>query len=91
MQKFVVALNSVGSQIIALLLIAFGGGFILLFKHSGVDIRPGEDIIVAGIAILTAQATASKTHTTDGQPSSTNQVTETPSVPPFPSPTTQQK
>lgn len=64
----IAALNTLGSQPLALLLILIGGGFILAFKHFGVDIKPAEDIIVAGITLLTAQAIGSRTADHPTQP-----------------------
>lgn len=65
MAKLIAALNSLGPQPLALILILIGGISIVVFHFAKVDIKPGGDIIVAGITILTAQAVGQRVSTGD--------------------------
>ena len=81
MTRFIAALNTISSPILALLVIMLGCGFALLSKRSGIDLNLASGIIGAGIGLLTGQVlTASKSQSGGGHPDSSEQSTGAPAA-----------
>ncbi len=51
--KFIAALNSINSQVWAFLVILSGGGFIIAFHHSGIDVGIAAGVMGAGVQMFT--------------------------------------
>lgn len=85
LQRLVVALNSVGSQPTALVVLWTGCLMYFGSKHFGLDVSVPAGIVGAAINMLTGH-TSIKTETTqpaDGSPSTVIQSTESPAPSPF--------
>jgi hypothetical protein len=90
MQKFVVAINSVGSQAWGIFCLVWGSIVILAFHRDGIDVAIGGGIIGVGANMLTASTSHTQTQTASDRPAVTVQSTESPvaQMATFPSPST---
>ena len=76
--NFIAALNMISSPILAVIVILIGCAFAVLSKVYGLDGNTAAGIVGAGIGLLTGQVISStRTHSTDGQPTATEQATGT--------------
>ena len=81
MQRLIAAFNTISSPVLAVLVILIGCGFSILSKQYGLDGNTAAGIVGAGIGLLTGQVlSATRTQTTEGQPSATQQSTGTPAA-----------
>jgi hypothetical protein len=79
MQRFIAALNSISSPILAVLVICLGCGYSILSKKYGLDGNTAAGIVGAGIGLLTGQVLSStRTETVEGHPPITTQSTGVP-------------
>jgi hypothetical protein len=77
--RFIAALNTISSPILAVLVICIGCGYSIASKHYGLDGNTAAGIVGAGIGLLTGQVlSATRTQSTDGQPQTTTQSTAPP-------------
>jgi hypothetical protein len=81
MTRFIAALNTISSPILAVLVILIGCAFAVVSRKYGLDGNTAAGIVGAGIGLLTGQVlSATRTQSTDGQPSATQQSTGSPAV-----------
>lgn len=81
--KFIQAINALGPVPTAILLILLGGAFMVGFKFAGLsaeDVKTGHDIVIAGISFISGIAVATRSQTSEGHTSVTQQSPAT--VPP---------
>jgi hypothetical protein len=82
MQRFIAALNTISSPILAVLVILLGCGYSILSKQYGLNGDTAAGIVGAGIGLLTGQVlSSSKGKTADGEPSAMQQSTGAPAAP----------
>jgi hypothetical protein len=62
--KFIAALNSINSQVWAFLVILSGGGFVLMFHRSGIDVGIAAGVMGAGVQMFTSSNKGTPDHPT---------------------------
>ena len=81
MTKFIAALNSISSPILAVLVIIIGCIYSIISKRYGLDGNTAAGIVGAGIGLLTGQVLSStRTQNIEGHPSATQQSTGAPAT-----------
>jgi len=81
MQKAVMAINMIGTVPVAVFLILVGLAATVFFGKYNIDARNARDVIVAGITLLTTQASKSFMQSYGDKEPTAKQTVESPSVP----------
>jgi multisubunit Na+/H+ antiporter MnhC subunit len=88
MNGLIGALNAIGSQVWAFLLLICGCAAVLCFHRAGIDIGIAAGIIGAAVNMFQSQASKTTMQSGGDRPTILNQVTEAPGVQAAPFPTT---
>ena len=82
MLRFVTAINALGSQAWAFIMVITGVVTIVICHKSGIEIGIGSGVIGAGVNMFTSQASKSTLQTSGDHPATLTQTTEAPGIQP---------